>query len=163
LADTYLPHGLFHWDQALTRVALGVFMEGIPSGRDEFYATESAGPYLPLETRDDESAGAAWFIRTARALAADVREIKSHRLSIPEWAHMMREMITRYITVSSPHEEEALNRYHDALDEVVRMGIEGHPVGYEVAHALTADIIAEIQLRSSTFTGRGVAVGSLTA
>src|SRR5262249_33206490 len=109
------------------------------------------------------SAGAAWFIRTARALAADVREIKSHRLSIPEWAQMMREMITRYITVSDPHEEEALNRYHDSLDEVVRMGIRGHPAGYEVAHALTGDVIAEIQLRSSTFTGRGVAVGSLTA
>ena len=37
LKDTYIPRGLYHWDQAIKRLALGTMMTGQRGGDPAFY------------------------------------------------------------------------------------------------------------------------------
>ena len=47
LKDTYIPRGLYHWDQAIKRLALGTMMTGQRGGNPAFYDDRSNRPQLP--------------------------------------------------------------------------------------------------------------------
>src|SRR5207302_1761004 len=71
---TYISDSSYHWDQGLSRLALGVFMGGEASGFDGVESIFHGGnkrEYLPFEIAQDESESAAILLRTARALIAD--------------------------------------------------------------------------------------------
>ena len=60
-ADTYIPPNHYHWDQALRRLALGVFMAADERRRDARpYSRPDVNEYLPCEIAQDDmdSAGA---------------------------------------------------------------------------------------------------------
>ena len=46
LKDTYIPRGLYHWDQAIKRLALGTMMTGQRGGNPAFYAAGRNGTQL---------------------------------------------------------------------------------------------------------------------
>ncbi|MGO9453957.1 MAG: exodeoxyribonuclease V subunit gamma [Candidatus Binataceae bacterium] len=156
--DTYVPPNLFQWDQALTRLSLGAFMEGERSGAATLYESHDGGS-LPLEISEDELPAASFFIRLARTLIADVREVRSHRLSFADWSRLMHTMIAQYVHVSEPADEQIRDRFLEALGDM--MTVESGALGYGVAHAFASALIDDVESQQGTLAGRGVAVGSL--
>ncbi|MBV8136811.1 MAG: exodeoxyribonuclease V subunit gamma [Deltaproteobacteria bacterium] len=159
LADTYVPANLFQWDQALTRITLGAFMEG--GGQTEghnLYHSES-GALLPLTLLQEEVPAAARFLKTARTLLADTREIRSHRLSLSDWAALLAELIGTYVQAGDPEDQS----FRDQCLEILQaMGsLTTGAVGYEVAHSFLSASLSERAARQGGFSRRGVAAGSL--
>src|SRR5208283_778534 len=94
LKDTYIPRGLYHWDQAIKRLALGTMMTGQRGGNPEFYETGATGPsYLPFEVAQDELETAARFMRGARSLIADALSMRNARLTPRQWSRMLIEFL----------------------------------------------------------------------
>jgi exodeoxyribonuclease V gamma subunit len=158
LADTYVPANLFQWDQALTRIALGAFMEGGLTEAHNLYQSES-GALLPLTLLQDEVPAATRFLKTARTLLADTREIRSHRLSLSDWAALLAELIGTYVQTGDPEDQS----FRDQCLEILQaMGsLTTDPVGYEVAHSFLSASLSERAARQGGFSRRGVAAGSL--
>jgi len=158
LADTYVPANLYQWDQALTRITLGAFMEGGPGEGNNLYQGES-GALLPLTLLQEEVPGAARFLKHARTLLADTREIRSHRLSFSDWALLLAELVGTYVQASEPEDQS----FRDQTLEILQaMGsLRTDPVGYEVAHSFVGASLSERAARQGGFSRRGVAAGSL--
>lgn len=158
LADTYVPANLFQWDQALTRITLGAFMEGGRSEGHNLYQSE-AGALLPLTLLQEEVPAAARFLKTARTLLADTREIRTHRLSLSDWAALLAELIGTYVQAGDPEDQS----FRDQCLEILQaMGsLTTAPVGYEVAHSFLNASLSERGARQGGFSRRGVAAGSL--
>jgi exodeoxyribonuclease V gamma subunit len=160
LADTYVPANLFQWDQALTRITLGAFMEGGLGEGHNLYPGDQ-GPLLPLTLQQEEVPAAARFLKTARTLLADTREIRAHRLSLSDWAVVLAELIGTYVQASDPEDQS----FRDQCLEIFQaMGsLRSDPVGYEIAHSLVSASLSERAARQGGFSRRGVAAGSLGA
>jgi exodeoxyribonuclease V gamma subunit len=158
LADTYVPANLFQWDQALTRITLGAFMEGGLTEGHNLYQSES-GALLPLTLLQEEVPAAARFLKTARTLLADTREIRSHRLSLSDWATLLAELIGTYVQAG---DSEDLSFRDQCLEILQAMGsLTTDPVGYEIAHSFLSASLSERAARQGGFSRRGVAAGSL--
>jgi exodeoxyribonuclease V gamma subunit len=158
LADTYVPANLFQWDQALTRITLGAFMEGSLGEGHNLYQSES-GALLPLTLLQEEVPAAARFLKTARTLLADTREIRSHRLSLSDWAVLLAELIGTYVRASAPEDQSFRDQCLEILQAMRCLRTD--PVGYEVAHSFVSASLSERAARQGGFSGRGVAAGSL--
>ncbi len=160
LANTYVPPNLFQWDQALTRLTLGAFMEGDSRGEASLYAGE-AGDVLPLGLSQDEIPGAARFIQDARALLADAHAIRSHTLPLSEWAAVVAELIGRYIRTPDPADQVVRDRFLETLESI--SSVQSGPVGYEVAYSLISASLPDLSGYQGGFSGRGVAAGSIAS
>jgi len=158
LADTYVPANLFQWDQALTRITLGAFMEGGPTEGHNLYQSEW-GALLPLTLLQEEVPAAARFLKTARTLLADTREIRSHRLSLSDWAALLAELIGTYVQAGDPEDQSFRDQCLEILQAMGSLTTE--PVGYEVAHSFLNASLSECAARHGGFSRRGVAAGSL--
>jgi exodeoxyribonuclease V gamma subunit len=158
LADTYVPANLFQWDQALTRITLGAFMEGGLGEGHNLYQSES-GALLPLTLLQEEVPAAARFLKTARTLLADTREIRSHRLSLSDWAFLLAELIGTYVQARDPEDQSFRDQCFEILEAMGSLRTD--PVSYEVAHSFVSASLSERAARQGGFSGRGVAAGSL--
>jgi exodeoxyribonuclease V gamma subunit len=160
-AHGYLPRGAFHWDQALKRLALGVFMDG---GREaRFFEAPDNLDYLPYATAQDETPVVASFVRTARSLLADAMEIRARTLTLPEWSRLLSGLILTYIRTSTPADERIRDQCVAAVEGIATAEINSQPVSYEVAFETASSGIAGARSRQGQFSERGVAVGPLSA
>ena len=160
LADTYVPANLFQWDQALTRIALGAFMEGESSGETSAYDSE-AGGLLPLALSQDDLPAAERFLRTARMLIADARQIASHSLPLGEWPVLVSRFIGTYVNISDPADQAVRDQCLQALESMT--SLQTDPVGYQIAQAYIVTALSDLAAYQGGLSGRGVAAGSLAA
>jgi len=158
LKNTYVPPNLFQWDQALTRIALGAFMEGGVGEPARPYASEH-GSLLPLGLPHDEWQAGARFLRIARGLLSDAREIRSHRLPLAEWATVKAEFVGTYVQPADGDDQSLRDQCLEVL-EAMRF-LPTDPVGYEVAHSFVSAAISDLAARQGALSGRGVAAGSM--
>ncbi len=163
LAGTYLSGDLFHWDQALKRLALGVFMTGEPSGDSRFFAASDGRELLPHQVAQDEIAAAAGLVRIARGLLCDACEIRSRQLTLDEWGRVLGDLVSTYVRVSDPIDERIRDYCVNAIESIATPGIRSDPVSYEVACELATERIAEAESQRGQLGGHGVAVGPLSA
>jgi exodeoxyribonuclease V gamma subunit len=162
-AGTYIPGELYHWDQALKRLALGAFMTGQRSGDSRWFEASDRREYLPYEVEQDELAGVASFVRTARSLLAEAREIRSQSLTLEEWGKLLSKLIFTYIQVSDPVDERIRDYCVGAIESIATAQIISGPVSYELACEFATACIAGVESRRGQFSERGVAVGSFSA
>ena len=108
---------------------------------------------------EEDLAGAARFLRIARSLITDALEIRSHKLSLAEWAALIGEFVGRYIDASEPADEAVCDRCLGSLEPMGALFSE--PVSYEVAQAFASTSLAESGVGRNGLFGRVVAVGSL--
>ena len=158
LKNTYVPANLFQWDQALTRIALGAFMEGGSGEQGRPYASEQ-GPLLPLGLPQDEWQSGAHFLHTARGLLLDAREIRSHRLSLADWATLITEYVGTYMQPADADDQAVRDQCLEVLEGMRSLATD--PVGYEVAHSFVSASLSDLASRQGTLSGRGVAAGSM--
>ena len=162
-AAGYLPTDIGHWDQALKRLALGVFMTGEPSGDSRAFNAPGDHAYRPFEIGEERIPGALRMLRTARALIADAIDLRSRRMRLGDWARAMNTMVAAYITAPDAIGERMRDRCLAAIETIATAGIASEPVGYEVAAELALARIADPETYQAGFSGRGVAVGALSA
>ena len=161
MAGSYIPRGIYHWDQALKRLALGVLMDSREEPR--FFAAPDGVEYLPYPTAQDEAPGVATFARTARSLLADAIEIRSQSLTLPAWARLLSGLILTYIRTSGPLDERVRDMCVAAVESVANAEIKSEPVAYQVAFEMASGRIGEVQSQQGLFSERGVAIGPISA
>ncbi len=161
LAGTYIRGDLFNWDQALKRLALGVFMSG--GGDPRFFAASDGREFLPHEVAQDEVTAAAGMIRTARSLLSDACEIRSRQLTLGEWARILGDLVLTYVRATDPLDERIRDYCISAIESIAPPGIRSDPVPCQIACEAAAARIADAESRRGQFGARGVAVGPLSA
>ena len=164
LKDTYIPRGLYHWDQAIKRLALGTMMTGQRGGDPAFFETAApASSYLPFEVAQDELETAARFMRTARALIADAIAIRDARLTPRQWSLMLIEFVNAYIRPASAIDEQVRDSFLEAIESVGETELNIGQMSYKSAREMVAARIADLESRRGQYSGRGVAVGSFSS
>ena len=159
LGNTYI-RGLYHWDQALKRLALGIFMEERAGDERLFEAGESAR-LLPLDLPQDEIENVARMARVARGLIADAIRMRSERMPLQEWSRFLIEFIAAYVPLGDADDESVRARCLAAIESIAHHELATGPVSYEVARILARDQIATAEGEEARLSGHGVAVGSL--
>jgi len=164
LKDTYIPRGLYHWDQAIKRLALGTMMIGQRNGDPTFYETGASAPsYLPFEVAQDELETAALFVRRARSLIADALSMRDALLTPRDWSRMLIEFVNAYIRPNSAIDEQARDRFLEAIESVGDSELKVGPMSYESAREMIAARVTDLESRRGQYSGRGVAIGSLSS
>jgi exodeoxyribonuclease V gamma subunit len=164
LKDTYIPRGLYHWDQAIKRLALGTMMTGQRGGNPAFYATGETGPsYLPGDVAQDELETAARFMRTARTLIADAISIRDARLTPREWSRMLSELVSAYIRPEGAIDQQVRDGFLEAIEAIGDSKLSVGPMSYESAREIVAARVTDLESRRGQYSERGVAIGSLTS
>ena len=162
LKDTYIPSGLFHWDQGIKRLALGVMMTSRGDEAPKFFEA-SAGKYLPFEIEQDRLASAARFVRDARSLITDALSMRDARLTPLEWSRMLVEFVNAYIRPVSVIDERVRDNFLEAIESMGESKLRVGPISYDSAREMVSARIADFESRQGQFSGRGVAVGSLSS
>jgi len=164
LEETYIPHGLYHWDQAIKRLALGAMMTGQRGGIPAFYETGATAPgYLPFEVAQDELETAARFMRRARSLIADALSMRNARLTPRQWSRMLIEFLNTYLRPATALDERVRDSFLEAIESIGDSELNIGPMSYESAREMIATRITDLESRRGQFSGRGVAVGSLSS
>ncbi len=164
LKDTYIPRGLYHWDQAINRLALGTMMAGQRGGDQEFYKTGADGAgYLPFAIAQDELEAAARFMRVARSLIADALAIRDARLTPRQWSRMLIEFLNAYLRPASAIDEQARDNFLEAIESIGDSELNIGPMSYQSAREMIGARTADLESSRRQYSGRGVAVGSLTS
>jgi exodeoxyribonuclease V gamma subunit len=164
LKDTYIPPGLYNWDQAIKRLALGTMMTGQRGGNPLYFASGPNNPsYLPGEVAQDELETAARFMRVARSLIADALSIRSARLTPHEWSLMLSEFISSYIRPESAIDEQVRDRFLEAIGDVGESALKTASMSFESAREIIAARVTDLESRRGQYSGRGVAIGSFSS
>ena len=164
LKDTYIPRGLYHWDQAIKRLALGTMMTGQRGGDPAFFETAApASSYLPFEVAQDELETATRFMRTARALIADAIAMRDARLTPRQWSLMLIEFVNAYIQPASAIDDQVRDRFLEAIELVGETELNIGQMSYKSAREMVAARVADLESRRGQYSGRGVAVGSFSS
>lgn len=164
LADTYFDRDVFHWDQALRRLALGAFMTGERSGDDRVHELGGARR-LVHEIAPDGLPALGRLLAKMRALIADVRRLRDAILPLREWAAVLADLVRRHVQPrrgeDGPADERALAEIHDALAGLAALDLEDEPLPYPVAHAFARDAVTGLEAVRGRYLAEGVAVSSL--
>ncbi|MGA8641828.1 exodeoxyribonuclease V subunit gamma [Candidatus Binatus sp.] len=164
LKDTYIPPGLYHWDQAIKRLALGTMMTGQRGSDPAFYAAGASGPsYIPGEVAQDELKTAALFIRMARSLIADAISIRDAHGTPREWSLMLGEFVNAYIRPEGAIDEQVRDRFLEAIEAIAESELNVGPMSFESAREVVAARVTDLESRRGQYSGRGVAIGSFTS
>lgn len=164
LKDTYIPRGLYHWDQAIKRLALGTMMTGQRGGDPVFFVDGATGTgYLPDAVAQDELEAAARFMGVARALIADAIAIRDARLTPPEWSLMLSEFVSAYIRPEGALDEQVRDRLLEAITVIGESELKVGSISYESAREIVAERVIDLESRRGQYSGRGVAIGSLSS
>ncbi len=161
--NTYLPADLFNWDQALKRLALGVFMAGEPSGVVDIFRAPPEHEYLPYETAPGSAPSVAAMLSLARRMLADAASIRSARLELGEWAELLAGFVGAYVHPEDAAGEWVLDNCLSALASLGSADLRVGKVPYRVAREIALARVAEAESRQGRYAERGVAVGSLSA
>jgi len=164
LKDTYIPPGLYNWDQAIKRLALGTMMTGQRGGNPAYYEAGPNSPsYLPGEVAQDELETAARFIRVTRSLIADALSICNARLTPSEWSLMLSEFVSRYIRPESATDEQVRDRFLEAIGDVGESALNVGAMSFESAREIIAARVTDLESRRGQYSERGVAIGSFSS
>jgi exodeoxyribonuclease V gamma subunit len=164
LKDTYIPPGLYHWDQAIKRLALGTMMTGQRGGNPAYYEAGPTTPsYLPGEVAQDETETAARFMRVARSLIGDALSIRSSRLTPREWSLMLTEFVSTYIRPEGAVDEQVRDRFLEAIADVGESALKAGAMSFESAREIIAARVTDLESRRGQYSGCGIAVGSFSS
>jgi exodeoxyribonuclease V gamma subunit len=162
LGNTYI-RGLYHWDQALKRLALGVFMDGAQGDEVRLFESADGAAYLPLGLVEDDFDGVARMLRLARGMIADARRMQAARLGLSDWSRLLIEVIATYIRVGTASAERVRERLLEAIESLGHEDFSVDPIGYEAVRELVRARVGELDATSGRLSRRGIAVAAMSA
>jgi exodeoxyribonuclease V gamma subunit len=162
-AGTYAPANLYHWDQALKRLSLGIFMAGEPSGEARAFQSRSEREYLPHEIAPDSMGAAAALVRFARVLLADAIELSSRTLTFEQWSRVLSNLIATYVHPPDQAGARVRDLIISAMDTLAPKEMRSTPVSYAIASDFALARIVDVEAEHGVYGESGVVVGSLSA
>jgi exodeoxyribonuclease V gamma subunit len=160
---TYISPNLYHWDQALKRLALGLFMENGTSSKGRVFSTRGTREFIPFEVPEDAMGAAMAMIRTARRLLCNAMEVAQRDLPLPEWSSILSTLVSRYIHPSDRAGERIRDSVLGAIDSMAPTSLISTPVSYEIAVDIALKQIASAESEHYAYTESGVVAGSFSA
>ena len=160
---TYVEPKLYHWDYALKRLALGIFMTGEPATEARVYRDAAGREYLPFETVADESEGVAIMVRKARALIGDAQALTAGELDFAAWRTVLTRLVATYVNPPDRDGARVRDAIVGAIESMYPDGIRGEAVPYEIVFELAQTRIVEVQSEHGIYAENGIVVGSLSA
>ena len=164
--DTYVDGEVFHWDQALRRMALGAFMTGPQTGDDRPFRRDDGHAWTPHEAASDTLASAGRLMKRMRALIDDGRRIVSAEMSLEDWSDLLAQFFLRYLGANRNWgDRDAVQRAQDqcieALSSLRGLDVDGRPVPYAVARAFADNALEGAGTEAEGLVSRGVVLGPL--
>jgi exodeoxyribonuclease V gamma subunit len=129
---TYIDRELFHWEQGLKRLVLGVFMTGPQSGDDRAYRLGDL-EYLPYDQPVDALADIGRLLALMRSLVLDARFARSARLTMTAWSAFFARMVSAYLAADTDAEERALSQCLQQIETLRALDVSGREVSYRIA------------------------------
>ena len=160
LENTYVDRDVYHWDQGLKRLLLGIFMEGESSGDERIFEVDERA-WVPFDAGGDRLHDAGQMIHLCRCLLLDATRAKRERLSLGEWCMFFIRLLNRYIGAKSPADEQALSRCLETIEELRETDLEGAKISYEVAQTLLKGRLKQLDSRRGQHQADGVVVSSM--
>jgi exodeoxyribonuclease V gamma subunit len=162
-AGTYVEPRLYHWDYALKRLALGLFMSSEFTGEQRVYRDAGGREYLPFEAGVHESEGVSIMVHKARALIRDAQALAASELNLRDWREVLTRLITTYVNPADRVDARVRDSIVSAIASIYVDGLRSEPVPYEVAFELVQSQINEVEAEHGTYAENGVVVGSLSS
>jgi exodeoxyribonuclease V gamma subunit len=162
LGNTYI-RGLYHWDQALKRLALGVFIEGAQGDEARMFEAADGEAYLPLELAEDDLDGAARMLRLARGMIDDARRMQAARLTVEEWSRLLIELLSTYIPAGADDDERVRERLLEAIESLAQQDFSTDQIGYQAMRGLVRARIGELDAMHGRLSRRGIAILPMSA
>jgi exodeoxyribonuclease V gamma subunit len=162
-ADTYVEPRLYHWDYALKRLVLGLFMSNESGDEQCVYRDADGREYLPFDAAGGETESVAIMVRKARALIRDAQTLAASELALGDWRDVLTRLITTYVNPAGRTDARVRDSIVGAIGSIYVDGIRSEPVPYEVACELARAQITEVEADQGTYAESGVVVGSLSS
>ncbi|MEE2643847.1 MAG: exodeoxyribonuclease V subunit gamma [Myxococcota bacterium] len=160
LEETYVDRDVYHWDQGIRRLLLGLALEGEERGRDEIFCSAGRG-WLPLDTPPGTLPDAAELIRLARALIEDAEMVSEARLSLSRWCLFLDRYLKRYLCTPQASDELALEKICESLEALREADLSGAEVPFSVARQLFEQRLRQLDSRRGHHQADGVVISSL--
>ena len=157
-SGTYIDEDVFNWDQGIRRLALGAFMTGDKSGDERVFET-SGGRWLVEEVSGSAVSPAARFGLLTRALIADARFVRKHKMTFTDWARFYAVQIDAYLHIENGADERDRLRLLRSLSRLEAMDL-GYKVSGRVAAEIASRAIESLSGSRGQYLAEGVVVSS---
>lgn len=157
-AGTYIDEDIYHWDQGLRRLALGVFMTGEKSGDRRIFETDE-GRWLVEELSGWEAASAARFGLLARSLISDARFVCRQEMTLTDWARFYTAQLNSYLCVEGGADEGDRLRLLRALGRLEKMDL-GFKINGRSAAEIARRAVGSLEGGRGQYLAEGVVVSS---
>jgi exodeoxyribonuclease V gamma subunit len=166
LEGTHVDRDLYNWDQGVTRLVLGSFLEQTEGRRGRSQPFEMDGQtYIPSAPDDMAEAGAAGrWIELVRQLIGEARATRDHDDSLGGWCRWMADWIEQHLAPANPSEKAELAGYLDALRSASDTDLstigESDDVAYRTAVEFARKELASQTYERGHYLATGVVVSS---
>lgn len=160
---TYLERcDLFHWEQGLRRLVLGVFMTGTRGGDDRTFPLDGAD-YPPLDEPAEALADVARLLALVRSIVADVRFARTAELTLTEWSAFLARMVNAYLGADSAVEQRALSACVQEIHALKALDVSGRRFGYRIPLECLREALGGLTGSRGHVLADGIVVGPIEA
>ena len=160
LEGTYIDQDVYHWDQGLKRLLLGLFMEGERSGNEHIFEVGDH-VWIPFDIGGDQVQAAGQMIHLIRCLILDAKQVSSTRLSLAMWCKYFTRLFIHYLKPESSADEQAISRCIETIDELKSVDLEGTAIRYEVAQTMLKARLKRLDSTRGQHQADGIVVSSM--
>lgn len=160
LEGTYIDRDVYHWDQGLKRLLLGIFMEGERSGDERLFEVDDRA-WIPFDVGGEQITQAGQMVHLIRCLILDADVVGQKMLSLAMWCKYFTRLFTRYLSPNTSSDEQAISRCIETIDELKRVDLEGTPIRYEVAQTMLKVRLKHLDSTRGQHQADGIVVSSM--
>ncbi len=116
----YFQRDLYHWEQGLRRLTLGLYLQQERDWDPQIYELEGQ-KYFPVSVEHALQESAVQFIILVRSLIADTREMPKWRLSAHQWGRYFVTLMHTYLAPINSSEEGMFRKFVSELYNLQEM------------------------------------------
>lgn len=160
LEGTYIDRDVYHWDQGLKRLLLGIFMEGERSGDERLFEVGDRA-WVPFDVGGEQLNTVGKMVHLIRSLLLDADTVSRETLSLAMWCKYFTRLFTHYLSPTHQADEQAISRCIETIDELKRVDLEGTPIRYEVAQTMLKARLHKLDSTRGQHQADGIVVSSM--
>lgn len=157
LEHTYIKKALYHWDQGLRRLSLGVLMH---NDTEDLRVFSGEQEWVPYSTSPSEMKSVASFVRAARELISKSREFAEAEHPLKVWYTLVAEWIRASLHCVDEDDEMDMSRVLRTIDDLEDRELSTRPVSYRVALDSIDAALENLEISRGQYLAEGVVVSS---